>query len=73
LFSRQDLCDSFFSRFYHNSVTSSKIFKLIVKEKFELDEHIEVPDKLITPTFVEEADFLDSDTIVKFKTSLCDT
>jgi hypothetical protein len=40
---------------------------MIDKEKFGLDEHIEVMDKSISPTYEEETYFLDSDSILALK------
>jgi hypothetical protein len=40
---------------------------MIIKEKFGLDEHIEVPDKLIPSTSEKETNLLDLDTMLILK------
>jgi hypothetical protein len=66
-FLHQDLRDLAFQDSIIIAYCLEKCFKLTVKGKFELNEHIEVPDKLIPSTFEEEANFLDSDTMVILK------
>jgi hypothetical protein len=64
LFSRQDFRDSVFQDSIIKVLCLGEFFKLLIKEKFELHEHIELPDKLILSTFEDETNLLDSDTML---------
>jgi hypothetical protein len=44
-----------------------KCFKLLFKERFEINEDIEAPDKLISSKFEEGSTFLDSDGMLILK------
>jgi hypothetical protein len=50
-----------------NEKISRKTNKMMIKEKFGLDEHIEVPDKLIPSTSEKETNLLDLDTMLILK------
>jgi hypothetical protein len=64
LFSRQDHLDSVFQDSIIVVLCLWNCIKLLIKQKFRLYEHIEKSDKLITSTFEEETNFLDSDTML---------
>jgi hypothetical protein len=67
LFSSHDLRNSLFQDSVTIVLLLGKCFKLLTEKKFGLDEHIDVPDKLISSTFKEETNFLDSDTMLILK------
>jgi hypothetical protein len=58
-FSRQDLRDSVLQDSIMLMLRVRKRFKLLIKEKLEFNEDIEVPDKLIPSKFEEGSTFLD--------------
>jgi hypothetical protein len=46
-----------------------KSFKLLIKEKYGFDDHIEIPDKLRPSIFEEETNFVDSATMLILKSN----
>jgi hypothetical protein len=49
-----------FPGYYFNVLCLEKCFKMLIKEKSGLDEHINVTEKLIPSTFEEETNLLDT-------------
>ena len=67
LFSRQDLRDSVFQDSVIKFLCLGKCFKIQIKEKYGLDEHTDVTEKLIPSTFEEETNLLNEDGILNLK------
>jgi hypothetical protein len=72
LLSRQDLRDSVFQDSIITVLCLGKCFKLIIKEKFEMDEHIQISDKSIPFTCEEETNCRFRNH-TNLKASLCDS
>jgi hypothetical protein len=77
-FSRQDLSDPNFQDSIIKILCLGKCFKLVFKEIHGLEEHDNIPVKLIPSTFSEENTFLDADSLLilkrhymKYNTQLC--
>jgi hypothetical protein len=63
MFSRQDLQDSVFQDSIIKVICLGKCFKMLIKEKSVLEEHVDVTEQLIPFTFEEETNLLNADNI----------